>query len=66
MVFHQDVGMNVARISIARIRKALQIEAVITSGKESGLTIVATLYNMLGNTRNRVSRLTGHRKILFQ
>jgi hypothetical protein len=58
--------VNVTGLSLGSIRKTFEIEAVIAIGKEGGLTIVSTLDNMLRYTCDRVSRLAGHRNILFQ
>jgi hypothetical protein len=50
MVGHEYVRRDGDTVAMASIRQTLEVEMVILFGKETGLSVIAPLYDMAGHT----------------
>ena len=49
MIGHQHIGMDMAVVGFRDVFQCVQIKSVILLTKETGLTVIAPLYDVLGN-----------------
>jgi hypothetical protein len=49
VIGHQDVRMDATRVGERRFLKAAQVASIVRLVEEAGLSIIAALYDMLGD-----------------
>jgi hypothetical protein len=60
MVGHQHIGMNAAARLARVLGQPVQVDAVIVLGKETGLAVVAALYQVQRDARQGKAGATRH------
>lgn len=60
MIGHQHIGMDAATGPASAFSQPFEVAAVVLVSEETGLAVVAALYQMKGNARQGKARTARH------